>query len=273
MKKHEFQVAVCFFSTILLSTCTRQNTFAQTYQVGVPVCDTTGTGITTYSYLQGDCGPTDHLTFRFSNTLVPYVTGLSFQLVITAINGRIWSNSSDTVEVGEILPLPAIANTGVLTIYMALPSSFSFIMRITGTPTVAYERYYCEIRQAFTTAICGNDVEYFGEGQICQVQPAAAVEEQGDASIPIQFQLLQNYPNPFNATTIIQFDLTHSSEVSLQILNLNGEEIATLLHQKQLAAGSHTINWNAENFPSGIYVYRLRSEGSYIAMKKLVLLK
>ncbi|MDZ7291830.1 MAG: T9SS type A sorting domain-containing protein [candidate division KSB1 bacterium] len=271
MKERNRQQAANFIIVImLLALYMTKSAFAQTYQVGVPVCDTLVTQITSYSYL-GGCGPDDYLWFRLTPSLIPYVTGLSFQIIITEINGKIWSSLSDTVKVGDILPVPAPVDSGVK-IFMTLYSSFNFITRIVGTPTVAYENYYCEIKTSLTAAACSNSLDYYGEGQICQVQPATAVK-MGNENIPTQFQLLQNYPNPFNAVTTIEFDLRRSSEVSLKIFNLHGEEIVTLLNQNKLAAGRYKIKWNGENLPSGIYVYRLQADGNYLAMRKLVLLK
>jgi hypothetical protein len=62
--------------------------------------------------------------------------------------------------------------------------------------------------------------------------------------IPQDYQLSQNYPNPFNPMTTIEFDLPKSSEVSLKVYNILGEEVATLL-SASLPSGSHKVDWNA----------------------------
>jgi len=144
-------------------------TFAQKYTVNVPVCDTIGT-INSYTHCGSPPNILDDLKFRLSTTLIPYVTGLKFQVVITAINGRVYSNLSDSLKAGDILPLPAPVGSGVLTIFVTSSSSFHFMTRIVGTPMVAYESYYCEIKQAMTTAVCNNYLNYQGTGQRCQVQ-------------------------------------------------------------------------------------------------------
>jgi len=70
------------------------------------------------------------------------------------------------------------------------------------------------------------------------------------------FHLSQNYPNPFNPSTTIHYVLPRSGLVTLKIFNAAGQELATLVNQPQ-AAGEHTLQWHAENLPSGIYFYRL----------------
>ena len=89
--------------------------------------------------------------------------------------------------------------------------------------------------------------------------------------IPDNFILMQNYPNPFNPTTTISFSLPYKSFVSLKVFDLLGREVATLVNE-QKPAGTYTQKWNAQNFTSGIYFYRLQA-GNYIETKKLILLK
>ena len=79
------------------------------------------------------------------------------------------------------------------------------------------------------------------------------------------------YPNPFNPSTNISFDLAQNGQVSLEIYNARGALVQTLLDE-QLTTGSYTINWNAENCASGIYLIQLKTSGK-IQVKKAVLLK
>lgn len=88
---------------------------------------------------------------------------------------------------------------------------------------------------------------------------------------PASFSLAQNYPNPFNPSTTIAFTLPRSSHATLKIFNALGEEIALLI-DKKLAAGKHEVEWNAEGLPSGVYFYRLQSEG-FVETRRLVLLR
>lgn len=88
---------------------------------------------------------------------------------------------------------------------------------------------------------------------------------------PAAFTLAQNYPNPFNPTTTFSFSLPAIEFATLKVYNLLGVEVATVV-AKKLAAGNYTIEWNAGNLSSGIYLYRLTS-GSNLETKKLLLLK
>ena len=81
----------------------------------------------------------------------------------------------------------------------------------------------------------------------------------------------QNYPNPFNATTTIQYKLPIRTKVNLNIFNVLGKEIITLV-DKYKNPGYHKINWDAADCPSGIYFYRIQA-GNFQKMCKVLLIK
>jgi hypothetical protein len=86
---------------------------------------------------------------------------------------------------------------------------------------------------------------------------------------PGEFSLYQNYPNPFNPSTTITFAIPQLAVVSLDVYNLLGQRVASLI-SKSLSAGVYNIAWNAGNLPSGVYFYRLEA-GNFVQAKKLVL--
>jgi photosystem II stability/assembly factor-like uncharacterized protein len=95
--------------------------------------------------------------------------------------------------------------------------------------------------------------------------------------IPAKFDLSQNYPNPFNPSTKISFSLPSESKVKLQIFNSLGEEISALVSETR-NAGVHTIDWNASNLASGVYLYRIHAESvsdtkEFNMVKKMILVK
>jgi hypothetical protein len=85
------------------------------------------------------------------------------------------------------------------------------------------------------------------------------------------FMLYQNFPNPFNPLTTIEYNIKEANFVTLVIYDILGKEINRLVNTYK-AAGSHRIQWNAENFPSGIYYYRVKS-GGFMDSKKMMLLR
>ncbi|MEO8515063.1 MAG: T9SS type A sorting domain-containing protein [Ignavibacteria bacterium] len=95
--------------------------------------------------------------------------------------------------------------------------------------------------------------------------------QQISSDIPNQFSLSQNYPNPFNPSTKIQFALPKSTYVQIIVYDELGRELETIVNE-QLNAGTYQMDWNAANFPSGVYYYKLTA-GSYSDTKKMVLIK
>ena len=94
------------------------------------------------------------------------------------------------------------------------------------------------------------------------------------SKIPIRF--LKNYPNPFNPTTNIQFDLTQTGRTKVEIYNIRGQKVKTLLCQ-ELDAGVHNVTWygkdeNEKRVASGVYLYKV-SVNKLEKIKKMIMLK
>ena len=85
------------------------------------------------------------------------------------------------------------------------------------------------------------------------------------------FKLHQNFPNPFNPTTTISFEIPQTEFVTLQIYNILGEEVSTLV-SRQLTAGKYQYEWDAADITGGVYLYKLQA-GNYVEVKKMVLMK
>ena len=88
---------------------------------------------------------------------------------------------------------------------------------------------------------------------------------------PFTFLLFQNYPNPFNPTTVISYQLPTNDFMRLEIYDVLGRKIKTLVSERQ-SAGAHSVTFNAGGLSSGVYFYRLTA-GSFVETKKLMLIK
>jgi len=102
------------------------------------------------------------------------------------------------------------------------------------------------------------------------------VDRQQNRTLPVNFSLYQNYPNPFNPTTEIRFSVSKQTHVSLEIYNLMGQKIATLMDAKKYP-GRYAISWDGKNrngcaVSSGVYFYRLQA-GDFNATMKMLLIR
>ena len=96
----------------------------------------------------------------------------------------------------------------------------------------------------------------------------SGIKEAGRSSA---FSLFQNYPNPFNPATSIDFVMTATENVEISIYNALGQKIASLL-DREMSVGKHSVEWEARNFSTGVYLYELKTR-SYSERKKMILQK
>ncbi len=112
---------------------------------------------------------------------------------------------------------------------------------------------------------------WYGWGLVSAVRP-------WESSLPTRWELWQNYPNPFNPTTTIGFALPWPSEVRLEVYNVAGQRVATLM-DGTVAAGCHAVAFDGGMLAGGVYFYRLAARqggpggASYQSIKRMVLLK
>ncbi len=119
--------------------------------------------------------------------------------------------------------------------------------------------FFADQRDLYTTLSFGN------------VDSVVSVERNNLSEIPSEFSLSQNYPNPFNPTTIIKYSVPSNEYVSLKIYDVLGKEVVTLVNQ-EMNAGSYEVQFDASQFTSGVYIYRLITEDLAIT-KKMILIK
>ncbi|MGD8781553.1 MAG: FG-GAP-like repeat-containing protein, partial [Ignavibacteria bacterium] len=129
------------------------------------------------------------------------------------------------------------------------PKSYSYTDSPTGGTTFKYRLKQIDFDGAY---------EYSDEVEV-------------NLSAITEYSLEQNYPNPFNPTTTIKYQIPETGNVTLKIYDILGREVKTLVNETQ-ASGVYSVEFNASQLASGVYIYRLRAE-DYVSVKKLMLLK
>jgi len=110
---------------------------------------------------------------------------------------------------------------------------------------------------------------YSGNGTFCNAP--VDVENEVDLVTPKEFSLSQNYPNPFNPSTLIKYQLPISSQVTIKVYDVLGDEVATLVNEEK-PIGFYEIDFDASRFASGVYLYKIQA-GSFVSAKKMILIK
>jgi len=120
--------------------------------------------------------------------------------------------------------------------------------------------------------MCFDDISVTGSAKSNADGPPAHLSQ----LIPTEFDLSQNYPNPFNPTTVIKYALPHEARVRLDIFNVLGQKVITLVNETQ-STGFYSIEWNGrdgggQTVASGIYIYRIVTD-DFVDTRRMVLLK
>jgi len=102
--------------------------------------------------------------------------------------------------------------------------------------------------------------------------PVIPTSNDGLDDLPKEFGLSQNFPNPFNPSTTISYALPKSSDVSIDVFNILGKRVASLVNQRK-TAGNHSVQFQASNLSSGLYFYTLRIGGKVLKSQKMLLIK
>ena len=151
-------------------------------------------------------------------------------------------------------------------------SDFSRIAFVEGHGTVSEAQFYTFADQnlevgSYTYRL--KQIDFDGTSEFSDIVEVEIIA-------PDVFALAQNYPNPFNPSTKINFSLAADSRVTLTVFDVLGQEVVTLING-DLSAGSHDINFNAANFNSGVYFYRINATGvngtNFTSVKKMILTK
>ncbi len=204
-----------------------------------------------------------------------------FGAFCTAGNLRVWidfNKDYDFDDAGEtVLLLNQQFSTGPFTANFTVPSN-AFL----GTTRMRVSSKMREQCGHIATSPCNNPPDpagFHGEMEdydIVIVLPNGVTST--GSNMPAKFELHQNYPNPFNPVTNINFDITKDSRVNITIFDVNGKA-AVILVDENLSAGSYKADWDAGNYSTGIYYYKITvsesgSEKEYFTKThKMVLVK
>ena len=116
-----------------------------------------------------------------------------------------------------------------------------------------------------------NESQFAGLWEAEVYGPSNITGIESGNEVPLDFSLEQNYPNPFNPTTTINFNVPTNQQVKINIYNAIGELVTELVN-KEYSAGNHSVEFNAANLPSGVYIYRMEAQ-SFTATHKMMLMK
>ncbi len=227
----------------------------------------------------------------YSNT--PLTDGTKYYYRVYAFNSN--GNSGFSNEVNAVTPMLAPTNLTVQTVnsqavlrwldnsqsedgytverkegptgqYAKVTDAASNATAYTDVTVTAGRQYFYRVR-GFNSNINSS---YSNEASVI------ITDVNGEEAIPTSFALYQNYPNPFNPSTTIKFAVPTPTQVVIDVYDLNGQKIATIMNEGK-AAGYHTVSWNGKNnrgadVTSGIYFYSIRA-GSFTEVRKMLLLK
>ncbi len=208
-------------------------------------------------------------------TLDPSEQSLSFPAAV----GASWTSTYTTVVTFEGVPTP-----GFETVVSAVVEGWGTLVTPAGSASCLRIRRVRETNvqgtvftstelQFLSTAGLGATIILDESGPVTatySVQEAPVALERS-ANVPDSFVLAQNYPNPFNPFTVISFDVAEAGPVTLRVYDLLGHEVATLV-RGFLPAGTYDFSWQADNLPSGVYLYQLKT-GTVVLSRKMILQK
>jgi enterochelin esterase family protein len=182
---------------------------------------------------------------------------------VAAQSSNIISSISIGFQNSPRLNLKLYLDLGTYDIAQLIPLVRSFIPILQSKGYVyRYEEYHEGHSWGNWRAHIDNALEMFF--------PTSPTNVKNEPTKPLEFALEQNYPNPFNPSTQIHFSVQGSGFTSLNVFDVLGREVATLVNET-LSAGQHAVNFSSDNLPSGTYFYRMRVGGATITKRMLLL--
>ena len=201
-------------------------------------------------------GGTFGITGTISNpTLDPIVTDVWVGVKVVTVFFQLWSFSNIPLNPGQSLS----AHLNQYVPYFAPPGEYMYVSYCGD-----YNVSKCD-SFSFPFTVTGVRIE--GGASEWTLEGGWDVPY----TIPSEYALTGSYPNPFNATTSITYELPEASQVSVEVYNLLGQKVTTLVDGRA-EAGQHSVTWDGANYSSGIYFYKLTAGGKTFT-KRMTLLK
>ncbi|MGA7306172.1 MAG: T9SS type A sorting domain-containing protein [Rhodothermales bacterium] len=211
---------------------------------------------TTLNTIQGYPNPPSNLTITNPNDDGEF---LHLSWTASSTSGVTYKveRCGTTSELGACYPWFSVIGTTSSTSY----TDTDVMIEVPPAPGEPYQRYRVYAFKNNVASAYSNEVQMI----------ATSLYKYLSDETPETVELSANYPNPFNPTTEIAFSIPEKTHVSLSVFNQRGQEIAKLL-DRQLPAGKHSVVFNASEYPSGTYIYRLKA-GSFQQTRQMVLVK
>ncbi|HLX11920.1 MAG TPA: T9SS type A sorting domain-containing protein [Bacteroidota bacterium] len=182
-----------------------------------------------------------------------------------------WTTTSETNVYGFYVQRHTDASTQWTTVSSLIPGAGTSLEQHNYTWTdngLAAGKYYYRLKQQDNAGAVSYSMP------ITFVVTGTLGVKDGQA--PLTFMLRQNYPNPFNPTTQIAYEAPEGGVASLKVYNVLEQVVATLVNNEHVAPGDHTVSFDGNALPSGVYYYRITLAGGehlFTSMKKMVLIK
>jgi hypothetical protein len=215
-------------------------------------------------------GQTNSYALNFNNATIGINVGTIAQ--ITTNGGSSWTTTSGTVPgTGNML---GAEGYGTSTFWIGRGAGI-FMTTNSGdnwaaVPGITVSGSVYAMDFALVSG-CPTGWAVTSTGHIYAMKIITGVSGDPANNLPKDYILSQNYPNPFNPSTMISFSLPKANNVKLAVYDLLGREVATLVNEFT-TAGNHTIEFNASNLSSGVYLYKIQA-GDFTDTKKMVLIK
>ncbi len=211
-------------------------------------------------------------TTTFSATIGPSVNGTTTHTIQFPV-------SSNTIQISAELSWSTLADLDLYLLdpngqqvassaSLANPESFTYWVAQPGTYTYQIVGYIAvSTNYTLTSTLTRAVLSKPSSGQAA---------EKTFGTIPAEFALFQNYPNPFNPETNITYHLPQAGNVSLKVFDIQGREVATLVRGQQ-PAGVHSVRFEAQHLPNGIYFYKIAVDdvtgGRFAKVNRMLLMK